>query len=65
MAAIFSLQLKCSYDICLNNILRIRHVLGQMCVESCFMTKTCYKTLCETSCSTGDEDRKHLFITLI
>ena len=32
MAAIFSLQLKCSYVMSYNNILRIRHVLGRRCV---------------------------------
>ena len=45
MAAIFSLQLMT----CLNNILRIRHVLGRRCVVRFFRTKICYKTLCETS----------------
>ena len=33
MAVIFSLQLECSYDT-LNNILKIRHVLGRRCVVS-------------------------------
>ena len=32
MAAVFSLQLKCSYVMSYNNILRIRHVLGRRCV---------------------------------
>ena len=50
MAAILSLKLKCSYDMFQQYLKDKTCLRTEVCCKICFMTKTCYKTLCETSC---------------
>ena len=49
MAAIVSLQLKCSYDMSYQYLKDTICFRTYVYCEVCFRTKICYKTLCETS----------------